>query len=79
MTLAQVAKDVENGFFLTNEPVNIKIAGFDSFADFQMFFNRHYRPILERVRTGKPLTDKETHILHLLCDDMLAAIPEDEE
>jgi hypothetical protein len=44
-----------------------------------MFFNRHYRPILERVRTGKPLTDKETHILHLLCDDMLAAIPEDEE
>ena len=79
MTFAQVAKDVENGFFWTNEPVNIKIAGFDSFADFQMFFNRHYRPILKKLSENDGLSEKETQVLRFLCADLLATFPEDEE
>ena len=78
MTLAQVAKEVEAGLIYYN-PTTVKIGSFDSYADFQSYFNAHYRPILKKLSENEGLSEKETQVLRFLCDDLLATFPEDEE
>ena len=73
-TLAQVANDIENGNNLheyNNDGATIKAGNFESFGDFLTYYRQHYRPLLEAIRNGDTLNEKQRHILNFMADDIL--------
>lgn len=81
-TLAQVANDIEQGNareYYNAEQTEIKVGTFDTFANFQSYFNMHYRPMLERIQNGEDITKEDRHLLNFLASDLLAAFNDDDE
>lgn len=76
LTLAQLAEEVES-----QERIDIKVADFDSFANFMSYFSIHYAPLLKRLQSRKaPKTEKDRRLLAGLASDLLAAFaPDDDE
>lgn len=76
-TLAQVANDIENGNnlheYYNNNGTTIKTGNFESFGDFLGYFDRHYRPMLERIENGEDISENDRHLLNFLASDLLAA------
>lgn len=73
-TLAQVANDIENRENLNeyqNNETAIKCGTFESFADFQSYYNQHYRPMLERIENGEEISESDRHLLNFLASDLL--------
>lgn len=64
MTLAQAARQMEES------GTQIKIGAFESFDDFMLYFNQHYKPLLEQL---KEEWAKATPARRFFIDDMLAA------
>jgi hypothetical protein len=62
MTLAQAARQMEES------GTQIKVGHFDTFADFMSYFERHYKPTLERWQQGD--CDR---LMGFFIDDMLSA------
>jgi hypothetical protein len=73
-TLAQVANDIENGNnlheYYNNETV-IKAGNFESFGDFLSYYRHHYRPLLEAIRNGDTLDEKQRRTLNFMADDLI--------
>lgn len=74
-TLAQVANDIENGNnlheYYNNNGATIKTGNFESFADFLSYYRQHYRPLLEAIRNGDTLDEKQRHTLNFMADDLI--------
>ena len=51
----------------------IKVANFDSFADWMAYYNQHYKPVLEAFRGEDvlSLSNEDCRMLNFLCDDLL--------
>lgn len=64
MTLAQAARQMEES------GTQIKIGNFDTFADFMFYFERHYKPLLERLAEEWAMA---TDVRRFFTDDMLSA------
>lgn len=70
MTLAQAARQMEES------GTQIKVGHFDTFADFMSYFERHYKPLLERLAEEWAM---ETDVRRFFTDDMLSAFSETDE
>lgn len=72
-----MANDIENGNnlheYYNNDGATIKTGNFESFADFQSYFDMHYRPMLERIENGEDISESDRHLLNFLASDLLAA------
>lgn len=72
MTLAQAARQMEES------GTQIKVGRFDSFADFMLYFEAHYKPMLEQRNEGmNTLDDNQWDLLHFFLDDMQEAFSEE--
>lgn len=69
MTLAQAARHMEES------GAQIKVGNFESFADFMSYFERHYKPLLERLAEEWAMA---TDVRRFFTDDMLSAFSEPE-
>lgn len=72
MTLAQAARQMEES------GTQIKVGHFDTFADFMLYFEQHYKPLLDAISGGVALDDKQRHLLNFFCDDMQEAFSEED-
>jgi len=81
-TLAQVANDIENGNnlheYYNNDGATIKTGNFESFADFLSYYRQHYRPLLEAIRNGDTLDEKQRHTLNFMADDLIKMFHEED-
>ena len=69
-----MANDIENGNnlheYYNNETV-IKAGNFESFGDFLSYYRHHYRPLLEAIRNGDTLDEKQRRTLNFMADDLI--------
>lgn len=73
MTLAQAARQMEES------GTQIKVGHFDTFADFMLYFEQHYKPMLEQRNEGmNTLDDNQWDLLHFFLDDMQEAFSEED-
>lgn len=72
-TLVQAANDIESGNNLHeyNNGATIKAGNFESFGDFLNYYRQHYRPLLEAIRNGDTLNEKQRHVLNFMADDLI--------
>jgi len=68
MTLAQAARQMEES------GTQIKVGNFDTFADFMSYFERHYKPLLERLAEEWAMA---TDVRRFFTDDILSAFSEE--
>lgn len=68
MTLAQAARQMEES------GTQIKVGHFDTFADFMLYFEQHYKPLLERLAEEWAMA---TDVRRFFTDDMLSAFSEE--
>lgn len=73
MTLAQAAAKIEENGQL------VKVANFDSFADFASYYRHHYKPLLQAITDGEELDDNRRHLLNFLANDLLEMFGDGEE
>jgi hypothetical protein len=82
-TLAQVANDIENGNnlheYYNNDGATIKAGNFESFGDFLSYYRQHYRPLLEAIRNGDSLDEKQRHTLNFMADDLIKLFWDEED
>ena len=82
-TLAQVANDIENGNnlheYYNNDGATIKAGNFESFGDFLSYYRQHYRPLLEAIRNGDTLDEKQRHTLNFMADDLIKMFWDEED
>ena len=82
-TLAQVANDIEKGNnlheYYNNDGATIKAGNFESFGDFLSYYRQHYRPLLEAIRNGDTLDEKQRHTLNFMADDLIKMFWDEED
>ena len=82
-TLAQVANDIENGNnlheYYNNDGAIIKVGDFESFGDFLNYYRQHYRPLLEAIRNGDALDERQRQLLSFLADDLIKMFSKEDD
>lgn len=70
MTLAQAARHMEES------GTQIKVGNFDTFTDFMLYFNAHYKPLLERLAEEWAMA---VDVRRFFTDDILSAFSENND
>ncbi len=72
ITLSQAVRMVsENGKNV------VAAANFDDFDNFMLYFDNHYKPLLQAIKDGEEIDQQKRHLLNFLADDLLSIFQEE--